>query len=58
MLKFSDLTPKFFRIIDQFAPFGPGNMRPVFLAENLFVEGKPRFVGNNHLIINLKQEGF
>ena len=34
-LKFSDLTPKFFRIIDQFAPFGPGNMRPVFIAENL-----------------------
>ena len=54
-LKFSDLTPKFFRIIDQFAPFGPGNMRPVFLAENLTVQGRPRFVGNNHLIINLKQ---
>jgi single-stranded-DNA-specific exonuclease len=56
-LKFSDLTPKFFRIIDQFAPFGPGNMRPVFWADNLHVEGKPRFVGNNHLIINLKQKG-
>jgi single-stranded-DNA-specific exonuclease len=56
-LKFSDLTPKFFRVIDQFAPFGPGNMRPVFLAENLSVEGKPRFVGNKHLIINLKQNG-
>lgn len=56
-LKFADLTPKFFRIIDQFAPFGPGNMRPVFLSENLYVEGKPRFVGSNHLILNLKQEG-
>lgn len=56
-LKFSDLTPKFFRIIDQFAPFGPGNMRPVFWANNLHIEGKPRFVGNNHLIINLKQKG-
>lgn len=56
-LKFSDLTPKFFRIIDQFAPFGPGNMRPVFLADNLHIEGKPRFVGNNHLIINLRQNG-
>jgi len=56
-LKFSDLTPKFFRVIDQFAPFGPGNMRPVFLAEDLSVQGKPRFVGNNHLIINLKQNG-
>lgn len=56
-LKFSDLTPKFFRIVDQFAPFGPGNMRPVFWADDLKVEGKPRFVGNNHLILNLKQVG-
>ena len=56
-LKFSDLTPKFFRIIDQFAPFGPGNMRPVFISDNLHVEGKPRFVGNNHLILNLKTTG-
>lgn len=31
----SELSPKFIRILDQFAPFGPGNMRPVFVAEDV-----------------------
>ena len=54
-LKFSEITPKFIRIIDQFAPFGPGNMRPVFLSEDVRIEGKPRIVGTNHLILTVRQ---
>ena len=56
-LKFSEITPKFLRIIDLFSPFGPGNMRPVFLSEDVSVAGTPRIVGNDHLIIALKQNG-
>ncbi len=56
-IKFSEITPKFMKIIDQFSPFGPGNMRPVFLSENVFVSNSPRVVGNNHLIATLKQDG-
>src|SRR5664280_2603546 len=56
-LKFSEITPKFLRIIDQFAPFGPGNMRPVFLSENVEMETKPKIVGTNHLVVTLKQNG-
>lgn len=56
-LKFSEITPKFLRIIDQFAPFGPGNMRPVFLSEGVEISGTPRIVGNNHLLTSLKQNG-
>ena len=56
-LKFSEITPKFLRIIDQFAPFGPGNMRPVFLSENVEMENKPKIVGTNHLVVTLKQIG-
>lgn len=55
-LKFSDITPKFLRILDQFAPFGPGNLRPVFLAENVKVSNTPRVVGNNHLLLCVKQK--
>ncbi len=55
-LKFSEITPKFIRIIDQFSPFGPGNMRPVFLSEEVKIEGKPRIVGNNHLVFAVKQK--
>ena len=56
-VKFSELTPKFIRILDRFAPFGPANMRPVFMSENLSVVNTPRIVGNNHLVCTVKQEG-
>ncbi len=56
-LKFSEITPKFLRLIDQFAPFGPGNMRPVFLSEDVEIAGTPRIVGSNHLLTTLKQNG-
>ncbi|HQJ47214.1 MAG TPA: single-stranded-DNA-specific exonuclease RecJ, partial [Ignavibacteriaceae bacterium] len=41
-IRFSDITPKFLRILDQFAPFGPENMRPVFLTENVELINTPR----------------
>jgi single-stranded-DNA-specific exonuclease len=56
-IKFSEITPKFTRILEQFAPFGPGNMRPVFLAENVEIASLPRIVGTDHLIVSLKQNG-
>jgi single-stranded-DNA-specific exonuclease len=56
-LKFSEITPKFFRILEQFSPFGPGNMRPAFLTENVQVCNYPRIVGSDHLVLALKQEG-
>jgi single-stranded-DNA-specific exonuclease len=48
-LQLSDLTPKFVRILNQFAPFGPENMRPIFAIRNVEVYGQPRIVGKNHL---------
>ncbi|NWF51371.1 MAG: single-stranded-DNA-specific exonuclease RecJ [Ignavibacteriaceae bacterium] len=56
-IKFSDINPKFFRILDQFAPYGPGNMRPVFIAEGVEMASQPRIVGNNRLIVSLRQSG-
>ena len=56
ILKFSEITPKFLRILDQFAPFGPGNLRPIFLAEDVEVSNTPRVVGNNHLLLCVKQK--
>ena len=55
-LQLSELTPKFVRILSQFAPFGPQNMRPMFAAHNLEVYGSPRIVGNNHLRFKVRQQ--
>ncbi len=56
-LKFSEITPKFLRIIDLFSPFGPGNTRPVFLSEEVSAASPPRIVGTDHLLVTLKQNG-
>ena len=56
-ISLSEITPKFIRILDQFSPFGPGNMRPVFLAEGVSVSNTPRIVGTNHLLVSFKQNG-
>lgn len=56
-IKLSDITPKFLRILDQFSPFGPLNMRPVFLSESVDLCSTPRLVGNNHLVACFKQNG-
>lgn len=56
-IKLSDITPKFLRILEQFSPFGPENMRPVFLSEEVEVSNTPRVVGNNHIMACLKQNG-
>jgi single-stranded-DNA-specific exonuclease len=57
IIKFSEITPKFLRILDQFAPFGPGNLRPVFISESVHVANVPRIVGNNHLVCSFTQNG-
>ena len=40
-----DITPKFYRILKQFAPYGPANMTPVFMTENLTDTGYGKCVG-------------
>jgi single-stranded-DNA-specific exonuclease len=46
---FSQITPKFLRILKQFAPFGPDNNVPVFVTRELVDTGNARIVGTNHL---------
>ena len=49
---FSQITPKFLRILKQFAPFGPDNNVPVFVTRELVDTGNARVVGLNHLKFN------
>lgn len=57
-LEFKQITPKFFRVLKQFQPFGPGNLSPVFITENVYDNGNGRKVGtdNGHLKLELIQE--
>jgi single-stranded-DNA-specific exonuclease len=53
----SEITPKFIKILDEYAPFGPGNMRPIFTAENVELVYSPRIVGANHIVVSVRQNG-
>ena len=55
VLEFKDITPKFFRVLKQFGPFGPGNMKPVFVSKRVFDFGTSRLVGKEqeHLKLEL-----
>ena len=58
-LDLKEITPKLMRIIKQLAPFGPGNMTPVFMAENLRDTGYAKGVGEDakHLKLSATQNG-
>ncbi|MDC0313762.1 single-stranded-DNA-specific exonuclease RecJ [Flavobacteriales bacterium] len=56
--KQGDVFPKLYRLIEQFAPFGPGNMKPTFIMKDLYdKKGWSRIVGETHLKISAKQKG-
>lgn len=48
-LDLTDITQKFVEHLKMFAPFGPGNMAPVFLSRHLVEEGNGRIVGEKHI---------
>ncbi len=55
-LSFSDIDMKFWKLLNQFEPFGPHNLRPVFVSKNVQAVGVPNIVGNGHLKMRVKQE--
>jgi single-stranded-DNA-specific exonuclease len=55
ILDFKEITPKFFRVLKQFNPFGPENMKPVFCSKKVYDLGTSRLVGrgSEHLKLEL-----
>ncbi|MGX1927920.1 single-stranded-DNA-specific exonuclease RecJ [Flagellimonas sp. 2504JD4-2] len=53
----NQINPKLMRILKQFAPFGPGNMTPIFMAEKLKDTGYGKGVGEDekHLKLSITQ---
>ena len=54
-LELSEITPKFFRILQQMGPFGPQNMKPVFKTTSVRDNGYGKTVGSDksHLKLNI-----
>ena len=56
-INLDEISPKFYRVLKQFAPYGPNNMTPVFMSENLIDTGYGKCVGadKTHLRMTVKQ---
>ncbi|MCH7947051.1 MAG: single-stranded-DNA-specific exonuclease RecJ [candidate division Zixibacteria bacterium] len=54
-IELSEVTDDFMELLEKFAPFGPQNMRPVFLTRNCEIIGRPSVVGNNHLRMRVRK---
>ena len=57
-ISFADLTQNFYSIICQMEPFGPENMRPVFVAKNVLDTGYSKIVKELHIRFVIKQDKF
>ena len=57
-INLSDINSKFIRILNQFEPFGPLNMAPVFLTKNMYDTGYAKNIGqiDDHLKLFVKQK--
>ena len=54
-ISFSDITASLYNILCQMEPFGPGNMRPVFVATHVMDTGFSRVLKEVHLRLVVKQ---
>ncbi|HMI77709.1 MAG TPA: DHHA1 domain-containing protein, partial [Ferruginibacter sp.] len=57
-ISFADLTQGFYNIICQMEPYGPDNMRPVFLAKNVLDTGYSKIVKELHVRFVVKQDKY
>ncbi|TDI88192.1 MAG: single-stranded-DNA-specific exonuclease RecJ [Caldithrix sp.] len=56
-IRFHEIDGQLIKLINRMAPFGPQNMRPLFLSKGLHVVGTPSVVGRNHLKLKVRQDG-
>jgi single-stranded-DNA-specific exonuclease len=56
-IDFTELKESFYNIICQMEPFGPENLRPVFISRNLKETGFSKIVKDQHIRFVLKQNG-
>lgn len=55
-ISLKDIKQSFYDIICQMEPFGPGNLRPVFIAKNVTDSGWSKIVKEQHIRFSLTQD--
>jgi single-stranded-DNA-specific exonuclease len=55
-INLEDINFKFYNVLEQMAPFGPGNSQPIFVTHQLHVSGRPRILKKQHLKFYVKQK--
>lgn len=56
-IELTDINEKFFNIVEQMGPFGPGNMRPNFVTKDVYDTGYSKVLNGNHLKLNILKDG-
>ena len=57
VLKLEEVDMTFWRTLERFAPFGPGNRSPVFCFKDCYDGGQSRLIKHEHLKLHIRQEG-
>ncbi|MDP8220769.1 MAG: DHHA1 domain-containing protein, partial [Candidatus Stygibacter frigidus] len=57
MLELYEINENLLEWLNRFAPFGPGNMKPVFFTTMVTIVGYPYCVGKNHLKLKVMKDG-
>lgn len=55
-ISLKDITPTFYSIISQMEPYGPENMRPVFISRRVMDTGWSKVVKEQHIRFSVKQD--
>ncbi|MBC8526064.1 MAG: single-stranded-DNA-specific exonuclease RecJ [Candidatus Cloacimonetes bacterium] len=55
-LNFQEIDDVLIKWLKLFAPYGPGNMNPIFMSKKVMIVGYPYIVGTNHLKIRTIQD--
>ena len=56
-LDLNNVDMRFWKLLSQFEPFGPGNLQPIFVSRDVRVVGVPTIVGQGHLKMKVAQNG-
>lgn len=55
-ISFTEITESFYNILVQMEPYGPENMRPVFIARNVMETGYSKILKEQHVRFVVKQQ--